>query len=338
MIFMSDNPTKVDNFEAETKRLKFAWNRFSHSFLADYMKKGVYHPFYEPQHEVTRRAFVDYLETRNPGVDFSREERLFRPLSNFYYENRETIHRHAKFLENWFGYFAEVLGVLRQNRLKNKSFKKISVLDIGCGSGNFYESFKKVGLDKFINYIGIDIAEKNIENCKVLYPKVDFQVGNLFSLEFPSDAFDVVMVNKVFEHLPPQTLDQSLREAVRVTRRRLIINFFSEKDIPYHIIMEDETHNWNCLSRSKITAVLNIPIKNITIIDKYFGKNISFLTTWRQTFNATGMSTIYPYAEYNGIPASHRRRARGGEPRPGAGRELLGNRAASGSSAEYHNR
>jgi len=59
------------------------------------------------------------------------------------------------------------------------------------------------------------------------------------------------------------------------------------------------------------------------------------LLTWRQTFNATGMSTIYPYADHNGIPASVRRRARGGKPRPRVGRNALGNSPAFGSSAEH---
>jgi len=59
------------------------------------------------------------------------------------------------------------------------------------------------------------------------------------------------------------------------------------------------------------------------------------ITAWRQTFNATDMSTIYPYANHNTIPAAHVRRARGDEPRPCAGRNTLGNSPASGARAEY---
>ena len=30
----------------------------------------------------------------------------------------------------------------------------------------------------------------------------------------------------------------------------------------------------------------------------------AFLASWRQTFNATDMSTMYPYADHNTIPAA----------------------------------
>ena|SRR3989338_2605025 len=63
---------------------------------------------------------------------------------------------------------------------------------------------------------------------------------------------------------------------------------------------------------------------------------VPMFATWSQTFNATDMSTIYPYANNKTIPAAHIRRARGGEPKPRAEGNALGNSSASGSSAEHH--
>src|SRR3989338_2178380 len=60
-----------------------------------------------------------------------------------------------------------------------------------------------------------------------------------------------------------------------------------------------------------------------------------FFETWSQRFNATDMSTIYPYATLNTIPAALVCRARGGEPRPRAGRNTLGHRTAVRSDTKH---
>src|SRR3989338_7877200 len=67
-------------------------------------------------------------------------------------------------------------------------------------------------------------------------------------------------------------------------------------------------------------------------------QNFAFkFVTWSQRFNATDMSTIYPYATITQeVSASHQHRARGNEPRPRARRKYFGNRKAFRSSAKHN--
>lgn len=69
---------------------------------------------------------------------------------------------------------------------KNNDF---SVLDVGCGFGDFYGYFKKAGY-KF-NYAGYDISPKIIEMAKKKYPGARFEVRDILDDQKP-EKFDFV--------------------------------------------------------------------------------------------------------------------------------------------------
>src|SRR5665213_3112447 len=67
--------------------------------------------------------------------------------------------------------------------------RRLSCLEIGCGSGNEFEGIEASGLVDFIAYTGIDICPKNIENALTRYPSVDFRVGDVFNGDLKSDSY-----------------------------------------------------------------------------------------------------------------------------------------------------
>ena len=75
-----------------------------------------------------------------------------------------------------------------------------SILDIGCGNGRLYQLFT----DLSIAFTGIDIAEGLIEIAKEKYPKARFVVGDMVSLPFEDQEFDVVFSLVAFHHLPDE--------------------------------------------------------------------------------------------------------------------------------------
>ena len=253
--------------------LKLAWNRHSHKFLATQYRKKILHPFYNPQFELTRNLILDIIVKKNPGINFTLEKKILNNILEPYWKHLEWIHIHCPTLHDWCGNLYRVAGAIRSTRLKNKAAKKISLLDAGCGSGNYYESLKIAGLHHFLNYTGVDIAEKNIENCEWFYPEAKFYLGDISELDFPDNSFDVTLVSQVFEHLPPKMIEPALINSYRVAKETLIINFFCEKNIPEHTIIPKEgLYYWNCLSRKEITKILKVPAQQITIIDESFGK------------------------------------------------------------------
>src|SRR4030066_1624453 len=89
------------------------------------------------------------------------------------------------------------------------------VLDLGCGSGRYFEYFK----GKNVSYFGIDNSEKLIEIAKSKYPQVNFQVADCLSLPFSDNFFDKIFSIAVLHQIPSKDLRvQFLKEAKRVLK------------------------------------------------------------------------------------------------------------------------
>jgi ubiquinone/menaquinone biosynthesis C-methylase UbiE len=74
-----------------------------------------------------------------------------------------------------------------------------SVLDIGCGNGDFArllskKSSKVTGID--ISPIMISVAKSRSEN----YPNIEYETGNPFHKNIPKESFDVVVSIGTFHH------------------------------------------------------------------------------------------------------------------------------------------
>ncbi|KKU52788.1 MAG: Methyltransferase type 11 [Parcubacteria group bacterium GW2011_GWA2_47_10] len=270
---MKDSNKKITTVEVEAENLKYMWNRHPSSFLATYLRKGDFHPFFHCQHFFTRELILKYLTSHNPDAEFDLEEKICRPLTSFYLENIKYIHTKAPFLQDAFGSALALVSSFKAMRLGRRTLKKPSVLDIGCGSGNYFEGFKKSGLSGFICYSGIDISEKNIANANRLYPEAVFSTGNVCSLSLPDASNDIVLVTHVFEHLSPAVLTDAFQSALRVARDMLVINFFSEDDIADHDIHLVERYHYNRLARKKLKKMISGNY-GLTIVDSYpgFGK------------------------------------------------------------------
>lgn len=85
-----------------------------------------------------------------------------------------------------------------------------TVLDYGCGTGDFYRFMKRRGIET--RYTGVDINENFIEMAKKKYPECTFRVLNID--EDPLDGFyDYIFICGVFNLLVPGVKDD-LRNAL----------------------------------------------------------------------------------------------------------------------------
>lgn len=67
------------------------------------------------------------------------------------------------------------------------------VLDIGCGAGINLPLSKYFD---FVNYIGIDYAEKTLEHSRSIYPNIHFEVQDAFNLNLKK-KFDLSIISSV---------------------------------------------------------------------------------------------------------------------------------------------
>lgn len=84
-----------------------------------------------------------------------------------------------------------------------------SILDIGCGTGEFSSYFKPA------NYIGIDLEKKYLDFAKKNH-QGKFLLGDAKQLPFASKSFPKILMIGILHHLDDLDCAQALQEAKRV--------------------------------------------------------------------------------------------------------------------------
>lgn len=88
-----------------------------------------------------------------------------------------------------------------------------SILDVGCGNGLITNA-----LPKEIDVVGFDRSEAALR-----YVQRQKVVGDIKSLPFEDESFDLVMANDIIEHLTLEEREQGLKELARVASKYIII-------------------------------------------------------------------------------------------------------------------
>ena len=106
--------------------------------------------------------------------------------------------------------------------------KNDRVLDIGCANG--FSTFRQAELHNLNSITGVDFAAsmvaaaKNTKQKKGIGDNVNFMQGDILSLQFPDNTFDVAYTTRVLINLP--TWEQQMRgivECIRVVKPNGII-------------------------------------------------------------------------------------------------------------------
>lgn len=89
------------------------------------------------------------------------------------------------------------------------------VLEIGCGNGELCENLRRNGRVVY----GLDITLKGIKN----HDNIDlYRESAAWDIPFYGDAFDYTISTDVLEHIPPEKVDKTICELIRVTSKKSI--------------------------------------------------------------------------------------------------------------------
>lgn len=122
--------------------------------------------------------------------------------------------------------------LLKAHRIAQRLSDGDAVLDVGCGNGHVLD---ELGLFRKLHRVGVDIAPRRRPFG------VEVMSFDGWSLPFPDRTFDVVMFCYVLHHLSPSHARQLLGEALRVSRRAIIL-------------LEDTLPRWGRLYRLRNRA------------------------------------------------------------------------------------
>lgn len=125
-------------------------------------------------------------------------------------EEMRRLELQAKSLESSIAKQVSLLGIKRG----------VDVLDAGCGTGSFARTLARIVFPTIVT--GVDIDPQFIEEAKRLSEKegvrnLDFEVGDIHCLDFPSQTFDLTYCKFVFPHLTNPS--DAISELIRVTRK-----------------------------------------------------------------------------------------------------------------------
>lgn len=128
----------------------------------------------------------------------------------------------------------------------------LSVIEAACGSANDYRYFDRYGLAPLLSYTGFDLTRANIGNARLMFPGVDFRVGDVQDIQAEDDSYDWALAHDLLEHLSPSAFNRAIDELCRVTRRGVLISFFLMRDEPEHRIQPKRFYHVNELSKDRI--------------------------------------------------------------------------------------
>lgn len=106
--------------------------------------------------------------------------------------------------------------------VSSKNLKKIEILDLGCGYGNFGKLIKK-NIKIPVKITGVDIWEKYRNRRWSYYNKIVIKDIKDF-LRKNKKKFDIVLLIDVLEHLDKKDGERVLKKIIKISRKAAIIS------------------------------------------------------------------------------------------------------------------
>jgi SAM-dependent methyltransferase len=172
--------------------------------------------------------------------------------------------------------------------LSGRDLPRLSVLELACGSANDYRAFVDYGLAPHLDYRGIDLTPKNIENAKRRYPTVAFEVGDIVNVGLADRAADVVIASDIFEHLSLDGMERALDETLRLSRLGVALTFFNMREVAEHERQPRGHYYWNLLSRPRIQSRLEPEFEEVQVVS--IAKWLTDRHGYAKTYNRNAVS------------------------------------------------
>jgi len=109
--------------------------------------------------------------------------------------------------------------------IKKRDIEIQKVIDVGCAWGKTLKYWKK----RKVKVTGVDVSKVTVKFCKKQGYKCYLASATDLSM-FSDKEFDLYMATDMYEHLRTDDLDDAIKEAIRVTKKYLLIRPHPCKD------------------------------------------------------------------------------------------------------------
>jgi 2-polyprenyl-3-methyl-5-hydroxy-6-metoxy-1,4-benzoquinol methylase len=154
---------------------------------------------------ITKYGEIELVKCNNCGLVYCNPQLTKDELKSYYAEDYYGVNnlRFIGIIEK----FVRLKRRIRAARV-HKYVNGGKVLDIGCGRGIFLNEMRKKGYDVY----GTEFSETGANFAREVL-KLDISIGELVTLKFPDNNFDIITIYHVLEHLsnPVQTLHEAKR-------------------------------------------------------------------------------------------------------------------------------
>lgn len=130
----------------------------------------------------------------------------------------------------------------------NFDFKNKKLLDLACGDGQDIPEYTRRGAD----CVGVDSAENFIEVAKENYPETEFQVGDMTSIPFKDETFDIVLSKYAIGTAENPNL--VFDEVFRVLKKDGVFAYLTTH--PMRLFMEQKEKNKNYFEQKNVDLVV----------------------------------------------------------------------------------
>jgi len=122
----------------------------------------------------------------------------------------------ANYAENFYDELShKSLDRLLLKRFADENSDKGTIADLGCGCGHATKFLKDSGAK---NIVGIDLSTEMIKTALLINGDINFEVGNILSLEKPDEEFAAILAFYAIVHFTLEELEKVFGEIYRVLK------------------------------------------------------------------------------------------------------------------------
>ena len=189
------------------------------------------------------KAWYSKYKIINMAIDFTRRSASIEIMDDLACDGEVVFQtlRELDVINHWLGGNAVTIQGLQQGWKLIPREKEISIVDLGCGSGEMLRIISKLAHkeNRKVKLVGVDANPHIINYARahsINFPAITFETNNVFSKNFQDQKFDFVLATLFMHHFSEAeliTLFASLRKQVSSA---IIINDIHRHSLAYYSI------------------------------------------------------------------------------------------------------